>query len=91
MAAVKDLITEGLTGLCSCLGTGPKIWLVLVPPPHVAGAVLLFVHGSSVDLLAKTVPQTSGFGCSGLFLITGVLSNAKILAHSFALSSTCTS
>lgn len=82
-AWLQSGITEGLTGLCSCLRTAPKIWLVVFPTPHVTGAVLLLVHGSSVDLLAKTVLQTSGFRCSSLFLITGVLPNAKILSHSF--------
>lgn len=85
LPSVKDLITEGLTGLCSCLRAGPRIWLVVFPTPHVIGVVLLLVHGFSVDLLAKTVLQTSVFGCSGLFLITGVFPNAKTLAHPFIL------
>lgn len=63
----------------------PRTWLVFFPTPHVTGAVLLLVHGFSGDLLAKTVLQTSGFGCSGLFLIASVLPNAKIVVHPFVL------
>lgn len=76
--AICVLGTAGLADLSSCLRT--SLVLVLLPTAQVAGALLLFAHGSSV-------PQILGLVYSGMFLFMVVLANDKILAHYPILSS----